>query len=89
MSNSYAPTYAVDTVIAAYDVQCLYDSTLKQYCAPIVTAFNNTGGLLALPASQLCTFCTLETLNITVSNPTTFSYPIQDLLNTAVKQCGS
>jgi hypothetical protein len=89
LNNTYAPTYAVDLILAAYDVQCLYDSTLKQYCSPIVNAYNSTGGLLTLPTSQLCTYCTLETLNVTVSNPTSFSYPVRDLLNAAVAQCGS
>ncbi|KAH9919519.1 uncharacterized protein B0H18DRAFT_1195558 [Fomitopsis serialis] len=61
----------------AYELQCLYDASDAQYCGPVVNGYNATGGLLSLPSSELCTFCTLETLNIT------------DLLSEAVQQCGS
>ncbi|TFY61113.1 hypothetical protein EVJ58_g4714 [Rhodofomes roseus] len=88
-NTTYPSTYVIDTVLGAYELQCLYDSSDAQYCGPVVNEYNATGGLLSLPTDELCTFCTLETLNITVSNPTTFSYPLQDLLSEAVEQCGS
>jgi hypothetical protein len=89
LKNSYAPTYAIDSIMAAYDVQCLFDSTANTFCYPIVSGYNTTGGLLNLPSNELCTFCTLETLNATLSSPITFSYALQDLLNSAVSNCGS
>ena len=70
-------------------MQCLYDSTNKEYCGPVIAGYNSTGGLLALPTSELCTFCTLETLNLTLSNPTTFSYALADILSEAIETCGS
>ena len=70
-------------------LQCLYDSSDAEYCGPVVNSYNATGGLLSLPNDELCTFCTFETLNLTLSNPTTFSYPLQDLLSEAIQQCGS
>jgi hypothetical protein len=87
-NSTYAPTYVIDSIKASYDLQCLYNSDAKTYCSPIINAYETPNGLLSLPNSQLCTFCTLATLNITVSNPSTFSYPVMDLLNTAIQQCG-
>jgi hypothetical protein len=88
MNNTYAPTYAIDSILAAYDVQCLFDSTAQTHCYPIVSGYNTTGGLLNLPTNELCTYCTLETLNVTLSNPITFNYPLQDLLSSAISKCG-
>lgn len=88
-NSTYPATYAIDIILGAYDLQCLYDSSDAEYCGPVVNSYNATGGLLSLPNDELCTFCTLETLNLTLSNPTTFSYPLQELLSEAVQQCGS
>jgi hypothetical protein len=88
MNNTYAPTYAIDSILAAYDVQCLFDSTAQTHCYPIVSGYNTTGGLLNLPTNELCTYCTLETLNVTLSNPITFNYPLRDLLSSAISKCG-
>lgn len=88
-NSTYPATYVIDTVLGAYSLQCLYDSSDAEYCGPVVNSYNATGGLLSLSNDELCTFCTLETLNLTLSNPTTFSYPLQDLLSEAIQQCGS
>ncbi|KAJ7467044.1 hypothetical protein FB451DRAFT_1340517 [Mycena latifolia] len=66
---SYLPTLAVDTIVGPYTVQCLQDPTTRQFCEPLLASFNSSGRLLLLPNSQLCTFCTLKTLNATLSNP--------------------
>jgi hypothetical protein len=89
LGNTYAPTLAIDSILSSYDEQCLYDSTQKQYCAVIVSNYTATDDLLSLPTNQLCSYCTLESMNVTVSNPATFSYPLQDLLHAAVTKCGS
>ncbi|CAK5269211.1 unnamed protein product [Mycena citricolor] len=86
---TYHPTLAVDTIAGPYTVQCLQDPTTHQFCEPLVAGFNTTGGLLSLPSNQLCTFCTLKTLNATLSNPITYSVPVAQLLSSAVAQCGS
>ena len=88
-NSTYPATYVIDTVLGAYDLQCLYDSSDAEYCGPVVNGHNATGGLLSLPSDELCSYCTLETLNLTLSNPTTFSYPLQELLSEAIQQCGS
>ncbi|GJJ07067.1 hypothetical protein Clacol_001266 [Clathrus columnatus] len=85
---SYAPTLAVDTIAGAYVVQCLRDPTTQQFCQPILASFNASGGLLDLPEDELCTFCTLETLNVTLSNPITYSEPIAEVLSSAITSCG-
>ncbi|KAJ6538819.1 hypothetical protein DFH09DRAFT_71517 [Mycena vulgaris] len=86
---TYLPTLAVDTIAGPYTVQCLQDPTSGQFCEPLLASFNSTGGLLSLPNSQLCTFCTLKTLNATLSNPVTYSKPVAQLLSSAITQCGS
>ena len=43
----------------------------------------------SLPTSQLCTFCTLKTLNATLSNPATYSAPLAATLKSAITTCGS
>ncbi|KAF9465228.1 hypothetical protein BDZ94DRAFT_1281595 [Collybia nuda] len=85
---TYPPTFIADTISGPYMAQCLQDPTTAQFCSPLVTSFNSTGGLLALPPSELCTFCTLETLNVTLSNPATYSIPLAGLLSSAVQMCG-
>ncbi|KAF5329714.1 hypothetical protein D9619_009152 [Psilocybe cf. subviscida] len=86
---TYPPTYAVDKIIGAYTVQCLQDPTTHAFCGPAFAPLNATGGLLSLPTSQLCTFCTLKTLNATLSNPATYSAPLAAILKSAVTTCGS
>ncbi|KAJ7140505.1 hypothetical protein C8R43DRAFT_588687 [Mycena crocata] len=86
---SYLPTLAVDTISGPYTVQCLQDPTTGQFCEPLLASFNSSGGLLSLPNSQLCTYCTLKTLNATLSNPVMYSYPVAQLLSSAITQCGS
>ncbi|KAK6987472.1 hypothetical protein R3P38DRAFT_2661607 [Favolaschia claudopus] len=86
---SYLPSLAVDTIAGPYTVQCLQDPTSAKFCEPMLVSFNSTGGLLSLPTTQLCTFCTLKTLNATLSNPVTYSIPVAQLLSVAITQCGS
>lgn len=86
---SYLPTLPVDTIAGPFTVQCLQDPTTMQYCEPLLASYNTTGGLLALPDSELCTYCTLKTLNATLSNPATYSIPVAQLLSSAVTRCGS
>ncbi|KAF7316288.1 hypothetical protein MIND_00147500 [Mycena indigotica] len=86
---SYLPTLAIDTIAGPYQAQCLQDPTSGKFCEPLLASFNTTGGLLSLPTSQLCTFCTLKTLNVTLSNPVTYSTPVAALLSSAITQCGS
>jgi len=88
-NNSYAPTLAVDYVSGPYVAQCLRDPDTKQYCGPIVQSYNTTGGLLSLPTKELCTYCTLETLNVTLSNPTSYSVDLANLLSSAIGICGA
>lgn len=85
---SYSPTLAVDTIAGAYVEQCLQDPTTQQFCQPLITSYNASGGLLDLPEDELCTFCTLKTLNVTLSNPATYSEPIAELLSSAITICG-
>jgi hypothetical protein len=85
---TYPPTYIVDTIAGPYKAQCLQDPTTSQLCSPLLSSFNSSGSLLSLPTSELCTFCTLETLNVTLSNPATFSIPLLDILSSAVQACG-
>ncbi|KAI5116230.1 hypothetical protein M0805_001222 [Coniferiporia weirii] len=85
---TYAPTLAVDYVAGPYMVQCLQDPSTLQYCGPLVESYNATGGLLSLPTNELCSYCTLETLNVTLSNPVTYSVAVASLLSSAVQTCG-
>ncbi|KAG6847464.1 hypothetical protein H0H93_007975 [Arthromyces matolae] len=84
-----APTLAVDYVQGPYSVQCLQDPSSLAYCGPLLQSYNASAGLLALPTSELCTYCVLETLNVTLSNPTTYSVAIAGLLSSAITACGS
>lgn len=86
---TYPPTYILDSISGPYNTQCLQDPSTAQFCSPLLSSFNSSGGLLSLPTSELCTFCTLETLNVTLSNPATFSVPLLDILSSAVDTCGS
>ncbi|KAJ6591335.1 hypothetical protein B0H10DRAFT_2233374 [Mycena sp. CBHHK59/15] len=86
---SYVPTLAVDTIAGPYNVQCLQDPTSGQFCEPLLASYNTSGGLLSLPISELCTYCTLKTLNVTLSDPTTYSTPVAQLLSSAVTKCRS
>ncbi|KIJ33990.1 hypothetical protein M422DRAFT_263945 [Sphaerobolus stellatus SS14] len=85
---TYPATYAVDTIIGAYTVQCLQDPTTLAFCSPLVASFNATGGLLVTD-SKLRTFCTLKTLNVTFSNLATYSAPLANLLSSVINICGS
>ncbi|KAF8816938.1 hypothetical protein BYT27DRAFT_7154018 [Phlegmacium glaucopus] len=88
-NNTYAPTLAVDYVSGPYVVQCLQDPGTGDFCGPIVQSYNTTNGLLTLPTNELCTFCTLETLNATLSNPTSYSVDLANLLSSAIGICGT
>ncbi|KAH0580623.1 hypothetical protein H2248_002112 [Termitomyces sp. 'cryptogamus'] len=83
-----SPTLAVDYVQGPYAVQCLKDPQTSTFCGPLIQSYNTTGGLLALPTSELCSYCVLETLNVTLSNPTTYSVAIASLLSSAINLCG-
>ena len=90
--SKYLPTYAIDTVAGPYSVQCLRDPTSHAFCQPLLGTYNsstNAKGVLGLPTNELCTFCTLETMNLTLSNPTTYFTPLAEVLSSAVQQCGS
>ena len=90
--STYLPTYAVDTIAGPYSVQCLQDPTSLAFCQPLLNTYNsstNTDGVLGLPTDELCTFCTLETMNVTLTNPTTYFIPLAEVLSSAVQQCGS
>lgn len=89
INNSYAPTLAVDFVSGPYMVQCLQDPSTGDYCGPLLQSYNSTDGLLSFPTNELCTYCTLETLNVTVSNPTSYSLELANLLSNAVGICGA
>ncbi|KAK7014296.1 hypothetical protein R3P38DRAFT_3003090 [Favolaschia claudopus] len=86
---SYVPTLAADSITGPYTVECLQDPTSGQFCAPLLASFNSSAGLLSLSNSQLCTYCPLKTLNATLSTPGTYSYPLAQLLSSAIKRCGS
>ena len=88
-NNTYAPTLALDYVSGPYTVQCLQDPVSGDFCGPIVESYNTTNGLLSLPTNELCTYCTLETLNATLSNPTSYSIALADLLSSAIATCGA
>ena len=88
-NNTYAPTLALDYVSGPYTVQCLQDPDSGDFCGPIVESYNTTNGLLSLPTNELCTYCTLETLNATLSNPTSYSIALADLLSSAIATCGA
>jgi len=88
-NNTYAPTLALDYVSGPYTVQCLKDPDSGDFCGPIVESYNTTNGLLSLPTNELCTYCTLETLNATLSNPTSYSVALADLLSSAITTCGA
>ena len=88
-NNTYAPTLALDYVSGPYTVQCLQDPLSGDLCSPIVESYNTTNGLLSLPTNELCTFCTLKTLNATLSNPTSYSIALADLLSSAIATCGT
>lgn len=87
-NNSYSPTLAGDFVSGPYMVQCLKDPTSGDFCGPILQSLNTTEGILSLPKNQLCSFCVLETLNVTLSNPTSYSLPLANLLSQAITTCG-
>uniref|UniRef100_A0A8H7XNW2 LysM domain-containing protein n=1 Tax=Psilocybe cubensis TaxID=181762 RepID=A0A8H7XNW2_PSICU len=87
--NSYPPTLAVDYVSGPYTVQCLKDPDSGNFCGTVIESYNTTDGLLSLPTNELCTFCTLETLNATLSNPTSFSDDLADILSSAINTCGT
>lgn len=84
-----SPTLAVDYVQGPYAVQCLQDPQTSTFCGPLIQSYNASGGLLALPASELCSYCVLETLNVTLSNPATYSIAIASLLSSAISSCGT
>lgn len=88
-NNQYPPTLALDYVSGPYTVQCLKDPVSGAFCGPIVESYNTTNGLLSLSTSQLCTYCTLETLNATLSNPTSYSVDLAGLLSSAITTCGA
>ncbi|KAH9480415.1 LysM domain-containing protein [Psilocybe cubensis] len=88
-NNQYPPTLALDYVSGPYTVQCLKDPVSGAFCGPIIKSYNTTNGLLSLPTSQLCTYCTLETLNATLSNPTSYSVDLAGLLTSAITTCGA
>ena len=83
-----SPTLAVDYVQGPYAVQCLQDPQTSTFCGPLIQSYNASGGLLALPTSELCSYCVLETLNVTLSNPATYSVAIASLLLSAINSCG-
>ncbi|KAF9047716.1 hypothetical protein BJ165DRAFT_1119005 [Panaeolus papilionaceus] len=90
-NSTYLPTFAVDTIAGPYTVQCLQDPTSREFCEPLLNSYNsstNSDGVLGLPTNELCTFCTLGTLNRTLSNPTTYSVAVAGLLSSAVQKCG-
>lgn len=87
--NTYAPTLAVDYVAGPYTVQCLKDPGSGNFCGTVIESYNTTDGLLSLPTNELCTFCTLETLNATLSNPTSYSDDLAGLLSSAIATCGA
>ena len=83
-----SPTLAVDHVQGPYAVQCLQDPQASTFCGPLIRSYNASGGLLALPTSKLCSYCVLATLNVTLSNPATYSVAIANLLSSAITSCG-
>lgn len=91
-ATTYLPTYAVDTIAGPYSVQCLQDPTSHAFCQPLLTTYSsstNTNGVLLGLTNELCTFCTLETMNLTLGNPTTYFIPPAKVLSSTVQQCGS
>ncbi|KAG6836289.1 hypothetical protein H0H93_009429 [Arthromyces matolae] len=84
-----APTLAVDYVQGPYSVQCLQDPVTLAYCGPLLQSYNASAGLSSLPTNQLCSYCVLETLNVTLSNPTTYSVAIAGILSSSIAKCGS
>lgn len=43
---TYPPTFAVDSILGPYTVQCLQDPETQQFCTPLLASYNATGGLL-------------------------------------------
>ncbi|KAJ7864947.1 hypothetical protein B0H14DRAFT_3862329 [Mycena olivaceomarginata] len=88
----YPATLAADTVLADYNTACERDGS-GSYCAPIFATFPDvpTGdqGVLAWPQSDLCSECTMGALNITISNPSTYTVDAWNALQSALKICGA
>ncbi|KAF8214912.1 hypothetical protein K438DRAFT_1659741 [Mycena galopus ATCC 62051] len=88
----YPATLAADTVLADYNTACERDSS-GSYCAPIFATFPDvpTGdqGVLGWPQSDLCSECTMGALNITISNPSTYTVDAWNALQSALKICGA
>ncbi|KAJ7677757.1 hypothetical protein DFH06DRAFT_560014 [Mycena polygramma] len=91
-SSLYPPTLAADTVLADYNTACERD-TSGSYCSSIFATFPDIPagdqGVLGLPQPDLCSVCTMGALNITVSNPSTYSIDAWNALQSALKICGA
>ncbi|KZV96691.1 hypothetical protein EXIGLDRAFT_747489 [Exidia glandulosa HHB12029] len=88
----YPPTTAADAILASYNTACERDAS-GAYCASIFDSFGpvppGDQGVLAWPSADICTPCTMGALNITVSNPFTYTSDAWNALQSALKTCGS
>lgn len=90
-SSLYPPTLAADTILSNYNTACEKDGT-GTYCATIFATYPTVPsdqGVLGWPTTDLCTACTMGALNITVSNPSTYSVDAWTALQSALKTCGA
>ncbi|KIJ58950.1 carbohydrate-binding module family 50 protein [Hydnomerulius pinastri MD-312] len=90
-NRTYPPTLAADTILEPYNTECLTDPTTGEYCNAILPSYGPipAQGVLGYPQNELCTPCMLGTLNVSLSNPLTFSYSGYSSLQSALNLCGS
>ncbi|KAF7296692.1 hypothetical protein HMN09_01078200 [Mycena chlorophos] len=85
---SYAPTLTVDYIGGPYNVQCLKDPTSGKFCSDIIDGYDATNGLTSLPTNELCSFCTLSTLNTTLLSSVLYSSSLEAVYDAIATTCG-
>ncbi|KAJ7059106.1 hypothetical protein C8F01DRAFT_1059170 [Mycena amicta] len=91
-NSTHLVPLAVNLVAASYTLQCLTDTMTGAFCGTVLSTYTNndpTRGILGYPQNQLCSSCLLGTVKTTLSSALTFSPPLYQALQAALKICGS